>query len=140
MWAPKTHQVLIASKPVINKSKQSAELLVENPILPPAKPLQQSAGKPKLQGKLRKRPFIENKVEYNGSVRAEVLNESGIKTEDSYNNLVQRSRIDQGMTSGKNPPKGLVKPAREFAKSVIKTSSKVREPKTYNEVLNNPNL
>lgn len=27
---------------------------------------------------------------------------------------------------------------REFAKSVIETSSKVREPKTYDEVVNNP--
>ena len=34
-WAPKTHQVLIACKPIVNKSNRGAEFLVENPISPP---------------------------------------------------------------------------------------------------------
>ena len=45
-WAPKTHQVLIASKPVNSKSKQEVELLVDNPI-PPLKLFRQLAGEPK---------------------------------------------------------------------------------------------
>ena len=47
MWAPKTHQVLIASKLVVNESKRGAELLVENPISPPPRLLRQPAGEPK---------------------------------------------------------------------------------------------
>ena len=46
--------------------------------------------------------------------------------------------MDLGGTTGKNPSDGLVRPVYlEFAKSVTETSSKVREPKTYNEVINN---
>lgn len=39
VWAPRTHQVLIASKPVVNKSKRGTDLLVEHPLPPPKKPL-----------------------------------------------------------------------------------------------------
>lgn len=43
-------------------------------------------------------------------------------------------KTDLGGTSGKNPlGDEFVRPARGFAKSVTETSSKVREPKTYNE-------
>ena len=45
---------------------------------------------------------------------------------------------DLGGTSGKNSAEGLVRPARELAKSMTETSSKVREPKTYDEAINNP--
>ena len=34
-WALKTHQVLIANEPVVNKSKRGAELLADNPMPPP---------------------------------------------------------------------------------------------------------
>ena len=55
------------------------------------------------------------------------------------NQLAQKPRIDQGGTSGENPSaEGLVRPAQEFAKSVTETSSKVREPKTYDEAINDP--
>lgn len=48
-------------------------------------------------------------------------------------------RIDLGGISGKNPLEDeLVRSAYEFAKSVTKTSSKIREPKTYNEAINDP--
>ena len=33
-WAPKTHHMLIANKPVVNELKQRAELLVKNPMPP----------------------------------------------------------------------------------------------------------
>ena len=86
--------MLIASKPVVNESKQGAELLVKNPMPPPAKPLCQLASKPKPEGRSRKRPCIENKAEHGGSVEAEALDESGIRTKNSYNHLVQRPRAD----------------------------------------------
>lgn len=48
-----------------------------------------------------------------------------------------KPRTDLDRTSGKNLLEDkLVKPAREFVKSVIETNSKVQEPKTYNEVIN----
>ena len=86
--------MLTASKPVVNESKQGAELLVENPMPLPAKPFCQSASKPKPRGRPRKRPCVKNKAEHGGSVEAEALDESGIKTEDSHNHLVQRPRTD----------------------------------------------
>ena len=49
-----------------------------------------------------------------------------------------KSGTDLGGTSGKNPADGLVGPTRELAKSVTKTSSKVQEPKTYDEAINDP--
>lgn len=52
--------------------------------------------------------------------------------------IARRPKTDLGGISGKNPSDGLVKPTRELAKSVTKTSSKVREPKTYDEAVNDP--
>lgn len=58
--------------------------------------------------------------------------------ESAYNSLLPRSsKIDLGVTSGKNLLDGLVKPVQELAKSVTEISSKVRKPKTYNEAVNN---
>ena len=138
VWALKTYQVLIASEPIVNESKQRAKLLVENPIPTLAKPFCQSAGKPKSRERSRKRTCIENKAENGGSVEAKALDESGIRTKNSHNYLVQRPRTDRGGTSGKNPPEGLIRPAHKFAKSVTETSSKVHEPKIYDEDVNNP--
>lgn len=46
-------------------------------------------------------------------------------------------RTDLDGTSSKNLlEKGLVRHAYKFAKSVTETSSKMHEPKTYNEVIN----
>ena len=60
-WAPKTHQVLIASKPVVNESKRGVELLVDNPM-PPSKLLRQPVEEPKSKGRPCKRPRIEDIV------------------------------------------------------------------------------
>lgn len=50
-----------------------------------------------------------------------------------------KPRTDQGETLGKNPwENGLVGPAREFPISVIKTSSKVTDHKSYDEIDNDP--
>ena len=52
--------------------------------------------------------------------------------------LIQRPRTDLGGTTSENPSYGLVKPRQKLAKSVPKTSSKMRESNTYNEAINNP--
>ena len=47
-------------------------------------------------------------------------------------------RTDLGGILGKDPLiEGLIRHIQEFAKSVMKTGSKVQEPKTYNKVINN---
>ena len=69
VWVLKTHQVLIASEPVVNKSKRGSELLVNNSMPAPKRPLRQPAGEPRLRGRPKKRARIE--VEYDGSVMLE---------------------------------------------------------------------
>ena len=49
-----------------------------------------------------------------------------------------KSRTDLGGRSDKNLTDRLVRLVREFAKSVIETSSKVQKPKTYDEAINEP--
>ena len=62
-----------------------------------------------------------------------------IRAKDAHDPpLARRPRTDPGGTSGGNPLDGLVRPAQELAKSVTETSSKVREPKTYNEAVIDP--
>ena len=73
--------------------------------------------------------MLEENLAAEGHLQREVGN--------SYNSLVQRPKTDRGGTSGKSPSV-LVKPARELAKSVTETNSKVHEPKTYDETVNNP--
>ena len=46
-------------------------------------------------------------------------------------------KLNLGGILGKNSPtEELRKPTQELAKSVTETSSKIREPKTYNEAIN----
>ena len=75
-------------------------------------------------------------------MRAEGLHdparETRIRAEGAHNlPLARRPRKDLGGTSSKNPSVGLIRPAQKLAKSVTESSCKVREPKTYNEVVNN---
>lgn len=66
-------------------------------------------------------------------------NKSLMRTKDPQDPLTPRLRIDLSGTTGKNPLDKLVRPAyTEFAKSVTETSSKMREPMTYNKVISNP--
>lgn len=68
----------------------------------------------------------------------EALNEDLMRTENLHDPSVQKPRIDLGKTLGKNSlVDRVVRPTRKFIKLVIKISSKVREPKTYNETINN---
>lgn len=77
-------------------------------------------------------------MKQSGSIKVKTLDEGIIRTKDSHNQLSQRPKIDLDRTSSENSPgKRLVRFAYEFAKSVIKISSKLQEPKTYNKIINN---
>lgn len=58
----------------------------------------------------------------------EFHNPPRVKLDRSYDPTMLRTDIDTG--SG-------VRPTRKLAKFLIETSSKVHEPKTYNEAINN---
>lgn len=61
-----------------------------------------------------------------------------IRVKCAYNlPLAQRARIDLGGISGENLSDGLIRPTQKLAKSVIKSSSKVHELKTYDKAINN---
>ena len=139
VWAPKTHHVLIASEPVVNESKRGSELLINNPMPAPKRPLRQPAGKPRIRERPKKKAWIESKhdgfVVLEESLAAERHLQTGVG--NSHDSLIQRPKTDWGGTSGKSPSR-LVRPAQELAKSVTETNSKVREPKTYNEAVTNP--
>ena len=128
--APKTHQVLIASEPVINKSKQGAELHVDNPM-PLPKLLQQPAREPKPRGRSCKRPHVKDIVIKENARKKNIsrdeLVHAIVQTKrmriHSSHNLKPRTNLSE--ISGKNPANGLLRPARELAKSVTETSSKV---------------
>ena len=152
VWAPRTHQVLIASKSIVNKSKKSADLLVKHPLPPSDKPLQLQIGKPKPRGRPRKNPVEKRstaKISKRGHIE-DILSEEDVE-EETVQAIMQTKRMrihlpcdpkprtDLGGISGKNPlGDGLVRLAYEFAKSVTEISSKVREPKTYDEAINDP--
>ena len=61
-----------------------------------------------------------------------------IRDDSAYNLLLtRRPTIDLGGISGKNFLNGLVRHTQELAKSITKTNSKMREPKTYDQAANN---
>ena len=100
------------------------------------KPLQLPTREPKSQGRPRKKPCIENEAKQNGFANNSA---SMIRTVGPCNQLVQKPMTDQGWILDENLlVERLVRPVQEFAKSVIETSSKVQEPKTYNEAINKP--
>lgn len=131
---------------------------MEYPLPPSKKPLRPQTGKPKPRSRPRqnalkkhpaaKQPLIEGGKTGKKAHAEDIASEDDVKKE-VVQAIVQTKRMridlshdpkpktDLGGTSGKNPlGDGLVNPAREFAKSVTKTSSKVREPKTYDEAIN----
>lgn len=153
VWAPRTHQVLIASKPVVNKGKRGADLLVEHPLPHPEKPLRPQTGEPKLRSrpckipvaksfekdKAGKRTHTEDVATKDGDV--DELAKAITKWRRTHPPLYLMPRIDLGRTSGENPPvrDGLVSPAcYEVAKIVTETSNKVRELNIYDVAINNP--
>ena len=136
VWAPKTYQVLIAFEPVVNKSKRGTDLLAENPMPALPKLLRLPTGEPKPWGRPRKKRCVKNEIEQDGFANNSA---NMIGTVGSRNQLAQKSKTDQGGTSGKNTPtEGLVRPTQEFAKTVTETSSKMWEPKNYDEAINDP--
>lgn len=71
-------------------------------------------------------------------IEVQALNKSLMRTEDPQDWLTQKLRIDLGEIIGQYPWDRLIGPVyTEFAKSVTETKSKVREPKTYDEAINN---
>lgn len=61
-----------------------------------------------------------------------------MRTKNSHNQLkIGKPRINLADISNKILAKMLLRLIQEFAKSVIEISSKVHEPKIYNEVINN---
>ena len=112
------HQVFIMSEPIVNESRRDADLLIEHPMPPMTKLLQQSIGKPKPKRKPRKRHCIENKAEYDDFVNGETLNKNlivkqpGMRAEGTQNPLlVWRPRTNLGRILGKNLLDKLVRPA-----------------------------
>ena len=152
VWARRIHQVLIASKPIVNKSKRGADLLLEHLLLPSDKPLRLQTGKQKPRGHPRK-----NSVEKRSTAKTskkdhveDILSEQSVKKEAAeaimqtkqmriHHPRNPKPKTDLGGISGKTPlGDRLVRPAYKFAKWVTETSSKVHEPKTYNEAINDP--
>ena len=115
--------MLIVSKPVVNKSKRGANLLAENPMSVPPKPLRLPTREPKPRERPRKRPCVENEPEQDDFANDGT---SMIGTVGPRNQLAQKPRIDQGGISSENPPaEELIRPMQEFANSVTETISKV---------------
>ena len=151
VWAPRIHQVLITSEPVVNKNKRGADLLLEHPLLPSEKPLRLQTREPKPRSQpckspskrpstvSSKRTHPEDPVDGKNANKDELSQAiTYIKQMRMYLSLDPKPRTNPGRTSGKNSIDGLVRPAQELSKSVTKTCSKVREPETYNEVINDP--
>ena len=157
VWTPHTHQVLIANKSVVNKSKKNIDLLIEYLLLLPKKSLQPQTGKPKLRtrlcknvlekypatkliegGKTSKRTCMEDVTEkYNKDKLAQAIIQT--KRMRIYIFCDLKLKTDLGIIPGKNHLRnGLVRPVYKFAKSVTETNSKVRKPKTYNKAMNGP--
>lgn len=71
-------------------------------------------------------------------MEVKALDESIFGTKDSHNQLVQRLKTVLNRTSDNNSlDEKLVKLVHKFAELVTETSSKMREPKIYDEVINN---
>ena len=130
--------MLIDTELVVNESKRGAVLLIDNPI-PPPKLLRQPAKEPKPRGRPCKRPRIEDIViEENTS--GDELVQAIVQTKRMRIHPLHdpKPRTDLGVILGKNSADGLVRPTQELAKLVTETSRKVREPKTYDEAINDP--
>ena len=54
VWAPRIYQVLIASKPIVNKDKRIANLLMEHPLPAVEKSFRLQIGELKLRGQSHK--------------------------------------------------------------------------------------
>lgn len=60
VWVSRIHQVLIASEPIVNKSKRGTDLLIEHPLPSSEKPLRPQTGKLKPRGQPHKKPRLED--------------------------------------------------------------------------------
>lgn len=81
-------------------------------------------------------------MEYNGPVlldkNSAIEGRPEMRVEKPQDLLIQsRPKTDRGGTTGESPRR-LVRPTRKLTKLVTETSSKVREPKTYDEAIDDP--
>ena len=110
VWAAQTKQVIIASEPYIDKSKQGAKLLAKWLLNTNASKQKTPIGEPRPKGRPRKHPVL-----------AKIP--SGLTIEDS--NSIRTADIKR-------------KTSNEVAMSMTKANSKIHEPGSYNEAVNNP--
>lgn len=134
-----THQVLIASEPIINKNKKFIDLFVKHLLPLPNKLFQTQTGEPKPRGQLCKKPCSE-KITIKENVGRDKLVQIIVQIQWIKIHLVHnpKPRKDPDGTTSKKLVDRLKRPTQEFAKSVTETKSKVQEPKTYNEGIINP--
>lgn len=89
---------------------------------------------------IKKARLDNDKEEYDGAQETQtrmltIITWSQLRVEISPD--PKESRSNQGKISGENSSNRWVQPAWELVKSVTQTNSKMREPKTYNDVINN---
>ena len=143
VWAPRTHQVLIASKPIVNKSKKGTNLLVEYPLPPSDKLLRLQTSELKLQSH-----FCKNAVEkYFTAKTSKGANiENILSKEDVEKEVAQaimqtkrmkihlpcdlKTRIDQDRISSKNPlGDRLVKTVTNLQSQLLRQAAKCMSPR-----------
>ena len=109
VWAPQTKQVVIASEPYIDESEKGTKLLIKWPLDPVQSKRKAPAGEPRPRGRPRKNP-AESRVE----ACEEPPRESPSET------IVVDDKIE----------------GQEVAMSLTETNSKIHEPKSYDEAIN----
>lgn len=113
VWASPTKQVIIVSESFINESEQGAKLLIQWPLEPSSTKRKALPGEPKPRGRSRKIRAVEP--------------------------------VEPAMTKATVAPpaskKGPAEPSpitQEHAMSITEASSKIHEPKTYEDAINDP--
>lgn len=110
VWAPQTRQVIIASDPYIDESEQGARLLAKWPLeTSPTLKRKAPTGEPRPRGRPRKKQAL-----------------IGPPTEIT---TAEQDEVDEEVVTGKEQE-------HEVAMSITESSSKIHEPKTYNEAVN----
>lgn len=150
------YQIFIASRLVVYKSKKDIDLLIKYLPLLSKKLFQLWTDKPKPKSQLcknapkkcssakliqnnkaSKKTYAKNVIakEYNKNELAQAIVQTKRMKIHFFCNLKQKTDLDR--ISGENLlENSVIRPTYKFAKLVPKTSSKVWEPKTYNEALN----
>ena len=121
VWAPQTKQVIIVSEPYIDESKQGAKLLEKWPMETFSK-RKAPAGEPRPRGRPQKRLVIEQPAAQVETTPAALLETT--------------PRTDNNGGDGDNNNESLG--GHETAMSITESTSKIDEPKAYDEAINDP--